>query len=237
ALARGRRSDVNHIYQTSTAWLMISTWPIYLMFAIVGGPLLEVFGKGYSTGGRPLLALLAVAMLIATGCGMVDSVLNMAGRTWWNLMNVAIAFGVNLGVDLWLIPRLGILGAAIGWAAAIVTQNAFSLLMVGIKVKVHPFGRATLSVAAGSLVCFGLVPWVTLLVLGEGIRTVVVSGAIGVVLYAGFLWTFRRLLQLQALISVKRPKKGGRRGGVADGSSAQPEGRSQLQPQTPDDDS
>ncbi|MEO7061486.1 MAG: oligosaccharide flippase family protein, partial [Lapillicoccus sp.] len=42
ALARGRRSDVNHIYQTSTAWLMISTWPIYLMFAIVGGPLLEV---------------------------------------------------------------------------------------------------------------------------------------------------------------------------------------------------
>ena len=61
--------------------------------------------------------VLAAAMLVATGCGMVDMVLTMAGRTSWNLGNVLLALGVNVGLDLLLIPEHGVLGAAIGLAA------------------------------------------------------------------------------------------------------------------------
>ena len=210
ALARGVRADVNHVYRTSTAWLMIATWPIYLLFATVGGPLLAVFGRGYATQGRALLAVLSVAMLISTGCGMVDMVLNMAGRTSWNLVNVLIAFGVNLGVDLILIPRIGILGAAIGWAAAIVFQNAFSLTAVGLAEHVHPFGRATASVAVSGLACFGALPLAVQLVVGEHTLTsVVLTAAAGSIVYAVLLWSMRDLLQLKALIQLRRSRTTG----------------------------
>ena len=57
ALARGDRPEVNHIYQLSTAWLMIITWPLYLMLTVFGGLLLNVFGSGYGSGGAVLLVL------------------------------------------------------------------------------------------------------------------------------------------------------------------------------------
>lgn len=207
AIARGVRQDVNDIYRTSTAWLMLATWPIYLWFAFFGAQLMEVFGAGYSSGGS-LLVVLAVAMLVATGSGMVDIVLNMAGRTSWNLVNVLVAFCVNLTLDLILIPRIGILGAALGWAAAIVSQNVLALVLLGLKEGLHPFGRATVTVAAAALVCFGLVPLVSRLVLGDTWLAVAVAGASGSVVYAGTLWRFRGLLHLKALVKVRRGRRG-----------------------------
>ncbi len=209
ALTRGVKSDVNHIYRSSTAWLMIATWPVYLMFATVGGPLLAVFGKDY-TGGRPLLALLSGAMLLATGCGMVDIVLNMAGKSSWNLINVLSAFAVNLTLDLILIPKIGIMGAAIGWAAAIITQNLLSVTQIGLKEGLHPFGRSTLVVALMALLSFGAIPLAVQHFIGYGVLTVLVSGTAGCVLYAVLLFFARDLLQLKALLQVRRKGRGGR---------------------------
>ncbi len=69
---------------------------------------------------------------------MVDMVLNMAGRTSWNLINVLLAVGVNLGLDLRLIPTQGILGAAIGWAAAIVVTNSLAVTQIAVAMRLHP---------------------------------------------------------------------------------------------------
>ena len=67
------------------------TWPIYLVLFVFGEHLLKVFGEGYDAG-RTVLVVLSCAMLFATAVGMVDMVLNMAGRTAWNMVNVAVAF-------------------------------------------------------------------------------------------------------------------------------------------------
>ena len=45
------------------------------------------------------VAVLALAMVVATGCGTVDTVLAMAGRTSWTLANVVLALGGTIGVD------------------------------------------------------------------------------------------------------------------------------------------
>ena len=90
-LAEHDHDGANQVYTVSTAWLMLVTWPMYLMFMVFGGPLLHIFGKGYDAGTSVLL-LLAISMIIATGCGMVDQVLSMAGHTSWNLINVIVAF-------------------------------------------------------------------------------------------------------------------------------------------------
>jgi len=54
----------------------------------------------------------------------------MAGGSGRSLLNNALALAVDLVLDILLIPSMGMLGAAIGWAAAIVVRNVLPLLQV-----------------------------------------------------------------------------------------------------------
>jgi O-antigen/teichoic acid export membrane protein len=208
ALALQDIATAKRLYRVSTNWLMLVTWPTYLVFVFFGERLLSLFGSDYSAGHEVLL-LLSLVMLFGTGCGMVDMVLNMAGKTSWNVMNVAFSLGVQIGVDLWLIPDLGILGAAIGWAAGIVLANLVPLLQIGIVYGLHPFGRTTFVTVTLTTVCFGGVPAATIALMGEGWWSLVVSLAVGCLVYAAALWRFRHTLHLTELANVRRRRRRG----------------------------
>jgi hypothetical protein len=124
-------------------------------------------------------------------------------------MNVALSLGVQIGVDLWLIPSQGILGAAIGWAAGIFLANVVPLLQIGIVYGLHPFGRTTLVTTALTLFCFGAVPATAIAVLGEGWLSLLVSLGVGGCLYLGALWYFRTTLHLTELANVRRRRRRG----------------------------
>lgn len=204
-LAKRDDAAANHLFQISTAWLMAVTWPLYLTFAVFGGPLLQIFGKGYDAGTTVLL-LLSVAMLVSTACGDVDIVLNMAGRTSWTLANVSLAFGINLGLDLWLIPSHGVTGAAIGWATAIVLKNVTALVQVGWVLRLHPFGRPTTIVTLLTLVGYAIFPGLAHLILGPSWLSLLVGVGIGSMLFLLGVWAFREPLQLGSLKALRGRK-------------------------------
>lgn len=209
ALAVDDRDRARELYRLATAWLMLVTWPIYLTFVFFGEQLLAIFGSDYSAGATVLL-LLSLTMLFATGCGMVDIVLVMAGRSTWSLYNVLLSLVVQVGVDIWLIPDYGILGAAIGWAAAIAAANLVPLAQVGKVYGLHPFGRPTLVAFLALVTCFGLVPAVTTAVLGQGLTGLAVSSAVGGGAYLAVLWLARHSLELTALAHITRRKAAAR---------------------------
>ena len=128
-LARRDLAGAARIYQSSTAWLILAVWPLLLLAAVFAPAYLALFGPGYESGVSTVVTL-SLAMLVATGCGLVDTVLLMAGRATWNLATTALALAVNVGVDLLLIPRYGVIGAAFGWAAAILVANLVPLAVL-----------------------------------------------------------------------------------------------------------
>jgi O-antigen/teichoic acid export membrane protein len=165
---------------------------------------LSLFGRGY-TEGTTVVAILAGAMLVATACGMVDMLLNMAGRTTWTLANNFSALVVMVGFDVWLIPRMGIEGAAIGWAAAILTRNLVPLVQLKVSLGLDPFGRASGVVAVLAALCFGLLPALARLAFGDSLPALLVATAVGSLLYLGGLAAQRRVLQLDLMLaSVRR---------------------------------
>lgn len=202
-LATGDRAGANGLYQTATTWLILAAWPLYLMIAVFAGAYLGVFGDGYSTGG-PVVVVLAAAMIVATGCGMVDMVLAMAGRTSWNLVNVSIALAVQLGVDLTLIPHLGPLGAAIGLGIAILVNNLLPLAQIAMKLGVHPFGRATAASAFLAVGCFGVLPVALAATLGTGLAVAAVASVVGGLAYLVGLYQLRGVLRLDAFSRIRR---------------------------------
>jgi O-antigen/teichoic acid export membrane protein len=200
------RLKAGAVYQTTTAWLVVLTWPLYLLAISFGPAVLSIFGHSYRTGST-VMVLLGGAMLLASCCGQVDIVLTSTGRSALSLANGLLALAVNVGVDLVLIPRYGITGAAIGWAAAIVASNLVPLAQVARIVRIHPFGTATLIACALTGLSFGVLPALVRTVLGSGAGGQIVAVAAACVALGAGLWLWRRELQLSML---PRPRLGHR---------------------------
>ena len=192
------------VYRTTTAWVVAVTWPVHLVVAMLSPVLMRLFGHGYGDG-RSVMVILAMAMLVATGCGMVTMLLLMSGRSRENLLNVVVALVSNLVLNVLLIPRMGIEGAAVAWAVAIVLSNLLPLYQIHRAYGLNPFGRATFRVAVLCVGCFVGLPGLAWLLSGA---TVTVIGAVVVagLLYAVGLYLLRRVLQLDDLIGTVRNK-------------------------------
>ncbi|MGH9296997.1 MAG: lipopolysaccharide biosynthesis protein [Acidimicrobiales bacterium] len=201
-LGAGRQREAEHVYRTSTAWLVTITWPMYLVVALLARPFLELFGHGYLNA-TSVVVVLSATMLVATAVGQVDVMLAMTGRSLVNLLDVSIGLGLNVGLDLLLIPRMGILGAAIGWSVAILATNLIPLFQVMALVRMHPFGRATLTAMAAAVVSI-LVPSLVARLIGLSIGAQAgVLGAGCVVYLAAIRWQ-AGVLQLDGLGELAR---------------------------------
>ncbi|MDP1849353.1 MAG: oligosaccharide flippase family protein [Solirubrobacteraceae bacterium] len=165
ALAVGDVPAARRLYQVSTAWIVAITWPVYLTVALGAPLILALIGPGYESG-ISTMVVLAVAGLISAAAGLVDFVLITFGKTTWSLSNTAFALLVNVVADLLLIPEIGIVGAAIGWALAIAAAKFLPLIQVGRQFGFQPASRAGLIVASLALTCFGAVPGAVLLLFG-----------------------------------------------------------------------
>ena len=206
ALSTGDRDTANHLYQTATGWLVLVTWPISLLVILFAPLYLGLFGDSY-TAGTPVVVVLACAMLVSTGCGMVDMVLAMAGRTSWNLINVLVALVITIGLDVLLIPAHGALGAAIGLACAMVANNLLPLIQVGRAVRLHPFGPGTCVAALLSVACFGVLPRIVTALTGTGAAGLVLALAIAVPAFAFGAWMLREQLGLDAFVRPRTTRR------------------------------
>ncbi|GAA2717844.1 lipopolysaccharide biosynthesis protein [Micromonospora olivasterospora] len=204
-LVRDDRAAAGRLYQAATGWLVLLAWPAYLLFAVFAGPMLHLFGDGYAAGQR-ITVFLSLVMLVATGCGMVDTVLNMAGRTSWTFYNALAGTVVNVVLNVLLIPRFGVMGAAAAWSASILLTNLVPLAQLHHAYRLHPFGRGTLTAAGLALACFGVPALLARTLLDAGPLTLAVLAAVGAAGYAGAVWRLRRVLQLDALRALRRSR-------------------------------
>jgi O-antigen/teichoic acid export membrane protein len=190
-------AGVRALYQQATAWIILATWPVHLIVAGNVAVYLALFGPSYADG-AVVVWILAGAMLVATGCGMVDMVLAMGGRTRWNLYNVLVALSTMVVLDIVLIPPLGATGAALGLAVAVLVNNLVPLAQIWRTLGVHPFGPPTRHAAALALGTCGVPPLVTTLAGASQAATSAASLA-GALCFLAGAYQLRRPLNLHLL--------------------------------------
>ncbi len=99
-------------------------WPSLLMGMVVlllGEPLLGMFGPGFADG-YPLLFLLVAAVVGRSAVGPCESLLTMSGYQNVCAIVYAATLALNIGLNVVLIPTLGLWGAAIATSAAMVFE-------------------------------------------------------------------------------------------------------------------
>ncbi|MER7131051.1 lipopolysaccharide biosynthesis protein [Streptosporangium saharense] len=143
ALATGNLGRARALYQSATTWLVALTWPLWLGYALCAPWLLGLLGEGYAPGAAVALVL-AVTMMLAGACGMVDVVLTAAGHTRSSLVNLLAAIAVTTACGVLLTPVYGAAGAALAWAAGTLVKNLLPLWQIHRRLGLRPFGTHSL---------------------------------------------------------------------------------------------
>jgi O-antigen/teichoic acid export membrane protein len=205
-LARRETGRAESVYRTATVWNILVTWPMLVTLAVFAPVVLHVFGSAYGSGSSAT-RVLAASMLIATAVGPVDWILLMAGKSSWNLLNTALALVLNIALNLLLIPRLGIVGAAIAWGISVVVSNVAPLIEVMMFVRISPFAPAHRRVSVTSLLCFGVPGMIAVALFGQSFATMVGATAIALGCYVAVLWPSADALGVRELAAAVRPSR------------------------------
>ncbi|MDX6534410.1 MAG: hypothetical protein QOF68_2154 [Gaiellales bacterium] len=197
----GEHDRLEHLYRIATWWMMALAWPLYIVMMVFPSLFAQLFGSSYSAGATALVILCA-AGLFNLATGNVTVLLLMSGYSKLNMLNAGGALALNVVLNLILIPRFGMSGAAVAWAASIVANNLAALIQVHRRLGLRPFGDGYLVVALGTVACFGLVAAAGRLVGGESAEALVPVLLISTTLYAMFLWKARGRIGLDTLVGA-----------------------------------
>jgi O-antigen/teichoic acid export membrane protein len=132
--ARGDRIGLQHLVTKAAriVSLMAAAGLAILLFA--GHPLLSLMFGAEFTEAYMALIILAFGQLVNALFGPVALVLNMTGHERLTLIGVLVAVGVNVLLNLLLIPRFGMEGAACASAAALITWNVVLAIILRRRV-------------------------------------------------------------------------------------------------------
>jgi len=182
AVAAQDWAKAQRLLQQTTGWMVLVSWPYFLLLAVKGTPVINLLSPAYLSG-APVLALLALGMLVNALAGPIDLTLLMLGKSRASLIGAASALIADILLAWFLIPRVGVIGAAIAWSVAVAIQNGLATVLVHNSVRLHGPDRPALVAAAGALIAvvpIGLLTPDTLIGL-------LITGSCAAVVHAGWL--------------------------------------------------
>jgi O-antigen/teichoic acid export membrane protein len=138
---RGDHLSLNKAYIGVTTWTLRLSMPAFVVLAVFASDVLRVFGPEFAAASAVTVVLLIGAAWNAwTGPGM--QMLTMSGHPVWGAVNNGFGLALNIALNLVLIPRFGITGAAWAWTAALVAMNLARLVQVHHLLGMWPFHRS-----------------------------------------------------------------------------------------------
>jgi O-antigen/teichoic acid export membrane protein len=149
--ATGNRVLLQQLFATLTKWIFILTFPLALTIVVFSGPLMGIFGRNFETGAT-VLAVGAVGQLINCGVGSVGFLLLMSGLQAQSMKIEAVSAAVMIVLTLVLVPRFGLIGAAIATATSVVITNVWSLVAVRKRLGLFPYHSGYFKLIAPAIV-------------------------------------------------------------------------------------
>lgn len=136
-LARNDREGVNNLYWQNAVWVAIMSFPIFALTFSLAQPLtVLVFEERYAESGI-ILALLSFGYYVNAATGQNGLALKVIGRLRYIVIVDIAAAAINLVVNLFMIPRYGAMGAAVGTTSTLILFNILKQLgLRGTDIKV-----------------------------------------------------------------------------------------------------
>ncbi|AUC85510.1 hypothetical protein CW731_09500 [Polaribacter sp. ALD11] len=136
--SEGRTSEIKPLIVKSSKIVLCVTFPILILILIFSKDILLFFGEEYLKAVEAVVILSICQFLYATS-GFVDLILNMTGKQKVFGIITFLAATINIILNLILIPKYGITGAAISTGFSILLTNGLGIIYVKKNYNFLPF--------------------------------------------------------------------------------------------------
>ncbi|HWH58168.1 MAG TPA: flippase [Terriglobales bacterium] len=147
----GNHQMLQLLYAWLTKWVLVFTIPLAAAIIIFAGPVMTAFGGDFRSGAA-VLAVCAIAQIVNCGAGSVGFLLLMSGNHLSLMKIQAVNAILMVALNVLLVPRLGILGAALGLSTSIVGTNVWCLAEVRKRLHLFPYNRSYAKVVLSAIV-------------------------------------------------------------------------------------
>jgi len=137
AHARGDRSALVAVSVRAARVMVWPTLAITAVLSVFAGPLVSLFGDGFSAA-APVLVILAVGYLLQASIGPVFNLLVMTGHQRFLPRVMTVTAGLHVVLLLLLVPPLGAIGAALSIAINGIFNSLWLLLLVRRELGINP---------------------------------------------------------------------------------------------------
>jgi O-antigen/teichoic acid export membrane protein len=149
---RGERQLLGRLYQTLTRWVLAFSLPLVIVIVVFARPLMRIFGADFEVGWLVLI-IGAVGQLVNCGVGSVGYLLLMSGNERRLIKVQVVAAVVTVVLSFVLVPRWGIVGAAVASAATTVLTNLWNLAQLHRVFGFIPYNRRSLRLLVPTAAC------------------------------------------------------------------------------------
>jgi O-antigen/teichoic acid export membrane protein len=123
-----------------------------------------------------VLEIMTVAWLFNTASGPCGYMLTMSGRPLVQMVNYIFGLAFNVAMNIFLIPRFGITGAAIAWGATIVLLTTVRMAQVWHFMRMLPFNTGFVKGLVAAVISGGFALAIRA-VMGGGFASLIVGTA------------------------------------------------------------
>lgn len=185
---QGKLQRLEEMFRVSTKWSLYLSLPPFLLMCFVPAQIMTVaFGKPYVVSSA-VLPILGLGQLLNAGTGTTGSVLVMSGYQKTISLLTAGTMLANIMLGLLLVPRWGMMGAAVGTALTVGGLSIISILLIRRIMGIWPYdSRYLKGLVATSLAFTGLmlVRWAFV---GTAFATLALNIVVSLGIFATTLW-------------------------------------------------
>lgn len=121
------------VCRKSTALIALITGPVFLGLYFFPAEILSIFGKGFTVSTALPLQIILIGQFVHVLFGPTGNILLMCGHEKHLKYSAIIGVVIITILNLLLVPKIGVLGAAIAHSTALIIRNFY----VAILVKYH----------------------------------------------------------------------------------------------------
>lgn len=140
----GDYSGLNTIFTTLTKWITLGTFPIVLTFILYSEDVIRAFYSAEYIPASAAFIVLTIGTFLRVIVGPNGATIKAIDKTRIDLLSSAAGAITNIILNVVLIPRYGIIGAAIATGSGFVVFNTIELIFIYRSIGVHPFSRNTI---------------------------------------------------------------------------------------------
>ena len=139
--SKNQMEELGRSYAISTKWCFMGTLPLFFIFFLFPGVVLNLlFGSRY-IGAALVLQVLSLGFIFNSYFGFNYHTLIIMGKSKFLMLYFLISAVTNISLNIILIPALGATGAAIATASSFVMVELLMAVKLYTTSGIHPFTK------------------------------------------------------------------------------------------------